>query len=342
MVGVIILVSDEMPSYDNIYDQHAREAAQEIVMRSMYKCELLKTKGDHFRFCTIGNPDEDSAISPTSPIVQAMRIGEILRMYCHSEHKCTEFHERIGKIQEADEFALETICRDKGVEYIPIEEQKISSMAEMRGEYARILGRNYPVKEFEDRRGIRRMPYTIRYGRELPIICSASLVVRETSGTEKTYLLMQESNSPKKSGNKRKDSGKFDIPGGAVEEGESFETCAKREFEEEIERTAEIHKLVGVFEKINQNNRLVWKAVYAGSMTPEMPLPPDEKRPGEGSRPDDASGFAFFGLGAIRMLYKNNLIKTPDIMLIMNRIEQQMVEFRPDSGRECVIRLGWE
>jgi|GEM_PF-3289389 len=321
---------DDIKRYDDLCVQHCRDEALRTIAHSTYKCEFLKRKGEHFRFCSIDKPDESVEIAPSSPLISLARRDEYLELYCYAEFKCPEFKEKISKIREADESTLERICRKKRIKYIPPEEQDISSLAEMRGNHANILGRNYPAKEFEDKKGLRKMPYTVRYGTEVPIICSASLSVQKVVGTTKSYLLMQEAKEG--SGHRRKDSGKFDIPGGAVEPGESFEECAKREFREETGATPKIHRLVGVFEKINQNNRLIWKAVYTGSISEKDKM----------NLHEDTSGFAFFELGAIRLLYKNNLLKTPDIMLIMNRIEHQMIELNPESGEDGIVRLGWD
>ncbi|MBU2561485.1 MAG: NUDIX hydrolase [Nanoarchaeota archaeon] len=174
------------------------------------------------------------------------------------------------------------------------------------------------------------MPYTFRHGKEIPIVCSASAIVTDKVGDVKSYLLMQE--AKKGSGSIRKDEGKIDIPGGGLKWGETFEECAKREFAEERGIEPDLTGLVALIQRINENNRLVFKAVYTGELT---------RRQRTQIRAD-SKGFMFFEAPVIRWLFGYGKMKSPDIMLLINRMESGMTADIVNISEDRIVRWGWD
>jgi ADP-ribose pyrophosphatase YjhB (NUDIX family) len=286
-------------------------------------------KGEHFRYCSIDSLPDDTPVGPESPLLKRIAGDVTLDMYCYNREKCPEHNGKIAEIRKHDRMLLEESCKEAGVEHVPKDADP--SIQQMFGTYCQILAKNYPVKEFDDRGRIRRMPFTIKYGIEIPIVCAASVIAQRKFSTATQHLLMQEGADV--CGEARTDHGKFDIPGGGLEWGESFESCAVREFEEEIGLTPQLEKLVGVVERINQNRKLVVKAVYTGSTRDT------ERR----QIHDDSIGFAYFGTEAVRMLSSMGLLKTSDAIILVNRVEEGMLFGLDELCREnSRIRMGWD
>jgi len=82
-----------------------------------------------------------------------------------------------------------------------------------------------------------------------PLALSAKVVVRDKSGR---CLLLKRSLSSK--GNP----GKWDLPGGKVDPGESFEQGVLREVAEETGLTISIQRVVGVAESESPTNKVVY------------------------------------------------------------------------------------
>ncbi|MBN1543960.1 NUDIX domain-containing protein [Candidatus Woesearchaeota archaeon] len=321
---------EDIRTYDDLYHPKMREFALEVMTEATHKCEMLKRKGEQFRFCGLQNPDDQAPVSHDSPLMRHMVSGLIRLCYDHEGLFCPDYREQISRIRAEDESLLEKACKKSGVKYIPPNRAEKEPMQERYGEYCRILGRNYPVKEFPDRRRTSRMPYTFRHGKDIPIVCSASLIVTEKTGNVKSYLLMQE--AKKGSGAIRRDEGKIDIPGGGLKWGETFEECAKREFLEERGIEPELTGLVALVQRINRNNRIIFKAVYTGELTKKQ----------RSSIRNDSKGFMFFEVPVIRWLFGYGKIKTPDIMLLINRMEKGMVSDPTAPSEEQMLMWGWD
>lgn len=322
-------------SYDDIYPEHSRDAAMEVIARATHKCEFLNKKGEHFRFCGIDDPDTTSPVGPDSPLVELMRVDNLLPLYCYNKGRCPRFSEKIGEIIVKDKNMLVEECRRIGIDHVPKEADP--SRPQAFKTYCQILGKNYPVQEFPDRGEIRQFPYTIMYGHRIPIICAASVIATTKFSSRNMYMVTQEAKQG--SGDFREDRYKFDIPGGGIDwkgpldPTESFEDCARREFKEEIGKEVTLENLVGVVARISQNRKLIFKAVYTAKVA-------------DGNRQlpqDDSMGHAFFTAGALRMLSMNRLLKTSDIILLINRVEEDMLLGLGEIGRENAgIHMGWD
>jgi ADP-ribose pyrophosphatase YjhB (NUDIX family) len=322
---------DSIKEYDDICVPENRQASLDVILHATHKCEFLKTKGNHFRFCTLDSPDEDEPVSHSSRLIPCMRSPELLGIYCYNEQKCPEYKDKIARIIQQDETMLEQACKEAGVKYIKPSERVSDPKQKSFDTYCQIRGRNYPVKEFDDRETKKQMPYLIKHGKELPIICASAVVVRSETSESPSYLLMQEAKAG--SGSKRKDEGKLDIPGGGLEWGESFEACARREFYEEIGSWPEITGAVCLTERINKNNRLIWKAVYTGTIS---------KKARQEVR-EDSKGSIFLEAHAIRTLCTLGLIKTHDILLMINRIERGIMLGKDEVGdKPNILHIGWD
>jgi len=321
---------DDARTYDDLYHPKLREFALEVLTHATHKCEMLKRRGEHFRYCSLHNPDEHVPVSPDSSLMRYMVSGTLGICYDREGLFCPEYREQIDRIIAEDDSLLEKACREAGVKYIPLNRAKKELLQERYGNHCRILGRNYPVKEFPDRGRKSRMPYTFRHGKEIPIVCSASAIVTDKVGDVKSYLLMQE--AKKGSGSIRKDEGKIDIPGGGLKWGETFEECAKREFAEERGIEPDLTGLVALIQRINENNRLVFKAVYTGELT---------RRQRTQIRAD-SKGFMFFEAPVIRWLFGYGKMKSPDIMLLINRMESGMTADIVNISEDRIVRWGWD
>jgi 8-oxo-dGTP pyrophosphatase MutT (NUDIX family) len=86
---------------------------------------------------------------------------------------------------------------------------------------------------------------------------------------------------------------KWEAPGGAVEEGESFEDAARREIKEELGITVELTGILAEFDEVIDSNGDSWHAVIFKARTDEVPVIQE---------PEKCVGFGWFTREEIRQL----------------------------------------
>lgn len=323
---------EDVKSYDDIYPDSSKAAAGEISASAVHKCEFLRRNGRHFRYCGLKTTKHDAPPTPDSPVYAAICTEDALRQYCHDPKgiHCPDFAEKARWRTQRNEQELCFICQESGIEYIEPEMTLSQERYLKHTDHAKILGRNYPIGRFEDHGVPTKMPYTIRYGERIPIICAASVVVK-IAPDRKSYILITEGKEG--SGLLRLDKNKYDLPGGAVENGELFEVAARREFLEEVGLLPEITGLVGLVERLSENSRLIWKAVFAGRLTDFL----------GGLIKEDSAERSMLTADDIRLFCQKGRLKSPDITLLVNRAEKGMImDTRLLGTEQSMIRMGWD
>ncbi|HII71920.1 TPA: NUDIX hydrolase [Candidatus Woesearchaeota archaeon] len=310
---------EKVEKFDDTVPPGERELTKQVLSEAVDRCDLLRAKGEFFHYCRMRCVDKGEQVSDKNPVYLNRVLTSDMSTYCTQtpERRCPEWKSNLERRKTEYEQELRRECEEQGILYIPPLTRNTDFRITILDNHARILGRNYPVAEFQDRGKARKMPYTMMRGKKIPIIGASSMLVRE----EAHYLLVQE--KKRGSGDKRIDRFKWDLPGGGIED-EDFMTCAEREFREETGLEAKATELIGLMQRISKNERMVFKAVYVGELTPKSRRVLHQ----------DVWGCGLFSLEQIRRLFIEGDLKSPDILLLANRSDQGMTKPLSSLGEE--------
>jgi len=165
-----------------------------------------------------------------------------------------------------------------------------------------ICGKEYPIARFMDQGEMKPFPYMKYKGKDTPIIQAASVIIEK----DRKYLMVEEVD---KNMGYRDDNGKFNFPGGMIEDGETFEDGALREVREETPFDAELTGFHGIYLGLNQRGRLIFKTVYSGKII---------RKDNDRKQQRDVKKYGFYSENEIMNMLEKGMLKTKRILPILD------------------------